>query len=58
LNERFASPLSSSAASGAPSRSWAIPSSSKTPTAIVSALVVVGASVVAEARNRAATVRH
>ena len=44
-----ASPASSSAASGAPSRSCATPSSSKTPTAIVSASVAAGASVVAEA---------
>src|SRR3954451_16915864 len=44
-----ASPASSSAPSGAPSRSCATPSSSKTPTAIVSAWVVAGASVVAEA---------
>src|SRR6476620_3195393 len=44
-----ASPASSSAPSGAPSRSCATPSLSKTPTAIVSASVVAGAAVVAEA---------
>src|SRR4051794_5359011 len=47
LKVRLASPASSSPVSRAPSRSWATPSSSKTPTTTVSALVEIGASVIA-----------
>ena len=49
LNLRWASPLSSSAISSSPGRSWATPSSSNTPIAIVSASVSNGLWVVASA---------
>src|SRR4051794_12732025 len=47
LNVRLASPESSRPVSRPPSRSWATPSSSKTPTTTVSAGVEIGASVIA-----------